>query len=264
MVRYRVVLVGPKSEGNVGAVARSMANFGADELVLVTPPPLGDEAKERAMHAWDIVQNARHVGSFLEAIEGADYVVATSARIPPNEKNHHRNPVDLRELSSKIAPTEGVVALCFGREDFGLFNDEVEHCDVLVTIPTAPGYKSLNLSHAVSIVLYELFVYAHPDPTKPLTPMSGLMRKTFQETMDLLIDQLRLPSHKNRNTKQVYRKLFGRAVPSAWEYFVLMGVLSKILKKFGHDIESARWDVEFALPPEYVELDAAAPPTADK
>lgn len=254
MARYRVVLVGPKSEGNVGAVARAMRNFGVEELVLVNPPPLADEAKERAMHAWDLVQSARAVKSFEEAVDGCDFIVGTSARIPLNEKNHHRNPLDVRDVPPRLAPMEGLVALCFGREDYGLFNEEVEQCDLLVTIPTSTAYKSLNLSHAVTVVLYELFVHAHPDPVKVLTPMSGTMRHTFQETMDLLIDQLRLPEHKNRNTKQVYRKLFGRAVPSAWEYFVLMGVLSAVLKQFGQEIESGRWKGEFELPAEIPDL----------
>lgn len=251
MVQFRVVLVGPKSEGNVGAVARVLRNFDVAELVLVDPPPLGDEAKERAIHAWDLVQGARRAASFTDAIRGSDYVVATSARIPPNPKAHVRNPVPVRDLPARLAPMEGTVALCFGREDFGLFNEELEHCDLLVTIPTSQRYKSLNLSHAVAVVLYELFAHEHPGPIKPLTPMSEEMRRTFHHAFDLLIDQLGLPAHKLKSTKQVYRKLFGRAVPSAWEYFVMMGVLSRTLRKYGIEIESGGWDPEFDVSPQF-------------
>lgn len=248
MPEYRVVLVGPKYEGNVGATARVLANFDVKDLVLVDPPALGDEARQRAMHAWDIVGGARTATSFADAVRGCDLVVGSSAKIPASEKSHVRNPVALRDLPGKLAPMAGTVALCFGREDFGLFNEEIAQCDILLTIPTSPAYKSLNLSHAVAVVLYELYASRPSGPVKVLTPMSEEMRRTFQETFDRLVDQIGLPEHKVRNTKQVARRIFGRAVPSAWEFYVLMGVLSRILHKYGVDVESARWDAPFELP----------------
>ncbi len=248
MPSFRVILVGPKSQGNVGSVARIMRNFDVEDLVLVGPPELGDEAKERAMHAWDLAQNARRASDFEDAVRGCDFVVGTSAKIPLSEKAHVRNPIHASDLPARLAPMGGTVGLCFGREDFGLFNEELEACDVLVTIPTGPRYKSLNLSHAVAVLLYELYVYRHPEPVKVLTPMSEEMRRTFQASFDRLVDELQLPPHKNKSTKQVYRKLFGRAVPSAWEYFVLMGVLSRVLRAYGVEIESGRFEGEFDLP----------------
>lgn len=248
MPRFRVILVGPKYEGNVGSVARTMVNFDIEELVLVEPPALGDEARQRAMHAWPIVEQARWAETFEEAIRGCDLVVGTSARIPPSEKSHVRNPVEVWDLPGRLEPMRGTVGLAFGREDFGLFNEELERCDLLVTIPTSARYRSLNLSHAVAVVLYELYAHAHPEPVKPLTPMSEEMKATFQESFDRLVDLLELPAHKVRHTKQVYRRVLGRAVPSAWEYFVLMGVLSKVLRKYGVEIESGRWEGQFDLP----------------
>jgi tRNA/rRNA methyltransferase len=245
---FRVVLVEPKSEGNVGSVARAMKNFGLEDLVLVRPPRLADEAKGRAMHAWDVVESARHVDSFDEAVQGTDFIIGTSARIPASEKAHVRNPVEARDLPRRLAQTSGTVALCFGREDFGLFNEELERCDLLVTIPTSDRYKSLNLSHAVAVVLYELYVHAHPEPFKVIRPMSEEMKRAFYGSMDLLIDQLGLPEHKVRNTKIVYRRLFGRAVPSAWEFFVFMGIVSHVLKKYGIDLENHHFGEDFDLP----------------
>lgn len=250
MAQYRVILVGPKSQGNVGAVARVLANFDVAELVLVNPPPLGDEAMGRAMHAWDVIESARRVATFAEAIRGCDFVVGASGRIPLSEKSHVRNPIEIRDLPARLESMGGVVGLCFGREDFGLLNEELELCDLVVTIPTSARYKSLNVSHAVAVVLYELYLPRRPGPVKVLTPMSEEMKLTFQETFDALVDQLGLPEHKVRHTKTVYRKLLGRAVPSAWEYYVLMGVLAKILRKYGVEVESGRGAVDFDLPPE--------------
>lgn len=244
----RVVLVEPKSEGNVGSVARTMKNFGVAELVLVNPPRLGDEARGRAMHAWDVVEAARRVASFEEATKGCDFIIGTSARIPLSEKAHVRNPIEARDLPPRLAAVSGTIGLCFGREDFGLFNEELEKCDLLVTIPTSDAYKSLNLSHAAAIVLYELYAHAHPEPMKVLRPMSEEMKRSFYGAMDLLIDQLGLPEHKVRNTKIVYRRVFGRAVPSAWEFFVFMGIVSHVLQKYGIDLENHSDGKDFELP----------------
>jgi tRNA/rRNA methyltransferase len=245
---YRVILVGPKSQGNVGAVGRLMRNFAVEDLVVMGGPDLGDEAKERAMHAWDLVQRARRVDTFEQAIAGCDYVVGTSAKIPRSEKAHLRNPVAARELPARLADASGTVGLCFGREDFGLFNEELEKCDLLVTIPTSARYPSLNLSHAVGLVLYELYAYRHPGPIKLVRPMSETMRDKFFQTFDRLVDTLGLPEHKVYGTKIVARRVFGRAVLSAWEYFVFMGVLSRVLRQYGVEIESGRLEQAFEVP----------------
>lgn len=250
MPAYRVILVDPKHQGNVGSVARVLMNFDRSDLVLVRPPTLADEAKGRAMHAWDIVEKARSFESFDEAIEGCDFVVGTSARIPADEKSHLRNPIDARDLPGRLSGMSGTVGLVFGREDFGLLNEELELCDLLVTIPTTRRYRSLNLSHAVAVILYEIYAQTRTEPVKVLRPMSEEMKLMFQETMDLLVDQLGLPEHKVRNTKRVYRKVLGRAVPSAWEYFVLMGVLSGTLAKLGVPLGSRSRPADFDLPPD--------------
>lgn len=253
MATFRVVLVAPKAEGNVGSVARVMRNFGVEDLVLVTPPPLEDEAKERAMHAWDVIQNARTVATFDEAIAGADYVVGTSAKIPRNEKGHARNPVDGRDLVARLLPMKGTVALCFGREDFGLFNEEIEKCDALVYIPTSEKYRSLNLSHAAAVLLYEIYRAQAGGGGRDLTPMSETMKVTFWKTFDTLVEQFRLPDHKADQTKIVMRRLMGRAVPSMWEYFVFMGILSSVLEKYGVQVEGGRFEGDFDVSTELFE-----------
>ena len=78
MTGIRVVLVAPKYEGNVGAVARAMKNFQADDLVLVNPCPLGAEARERAMLGIDVLEGSRTVKDFDAAVKDADLIVGTS------------------------------------------------------------------------------------------------------------------------------------------------------------------------------------------
>src|SRR6266542_431886 len=118
MPSVRVVLVEPKNEGNVGAVARAMKNFGAEDLVLVRPCRLGAEARKRAMHGVDILDAAKTVADLESAVNRADLIVGTSGVNTLSEKRFTRIAMTPRDLARRIARTQGTVALLFGREDF--------------------------------------------------------------------------------------------------------------------------------------------------
>src|SRR3990172_13433647 len=90
VARVHVVLVEPKHEGNVGAIARVMTNFGVSSLRLVRPPPIGEEARRRAMHGGDVLSAATAGDSFEEAVRGMDLVVGTSGTDTASEKKFLR------------------------------------------------------------------------------------------------------------------------------------------------------------------------------
>ena len=229
MPRIRVILVEPKSEGNVGAVARAMRNFGARDLVLVKPCPLGDEAYKRAMHGVQILQAAKTVDSLDAALKGSDLLVGTSGIDTRSEKRFARISVTPRELADRVAPMKGTVALAFGREDFGLFESELARCDLLVTIPAAADYPILNLSHAATIALYELF--AGRAATRARREASGLEKEKLHEAFGSLLEAAQYPEHKRARNKVMFRRLVGRAVPSKWEFHALMGVFQRATKR---------------------------------
>ena len=229
MARVRVVLVEPKNEGNVGAVARAMKNFGAQELVLVRPCSLGTEARQRAMHGIDILEAARSVESFAAATRGSDLLVGTSGVDTRSEKHFARISVGPRDLAARLAPMQGTVAIALGREDFGLSEEEIAECDLLVTIPAAEDYPILNLSHAATIVLYELF--AARSPQRPRRQASGFEKETLHEAFAALLEATDYPAHKRARTKVMFRRLIGRSVPSKWEFHALMGVLQRATKR---------------------------------
>ena len=225
MPRVRVVLVEPKNEGNVGAIARAMRNFGARDLVLVKPCPLGDEAYKRAMHGVDILQSAKVVDTLDAALHGADFLAGTSGIDTRSEKRFARISVTPRDLAARVAPLRGTVAVAFGREDFGLSEEEIARCDLLVTIPAAADYPILNVSHAATVLLYELF--AARTSTRARREASGLENEKLHEAFTTLLEVTDYPEHKRARTKVMFRRLMGRAVPSAWEFHALMGVLRR-------------------------------------
>jgi len=154
--RLRFVLVETSRAGNVGSVARAMKTMGFSDLVLVAPrcgEPLQDaEAVAFASGAIDVLEGARIVGSVAEALEGCNFAAAVSARL-----REFSPPVwSPRDFSSHVANgAELRPALILGNERFGLPNEIVEGCNVLINIPANPAYSSLNLSQAAQVLAYE-------------------------------------------------------------------------------------------------------------
>jgi len=213
----------------VGAVARAMKNFGLDELVLVRPCAVGEEATKRAMHGIDVLKKAKTVYSEEEALKDVDFVAATSGVDTISEKKFPRISMTPRAFAEKVKEVDGRIALMFGREDFGLDNELIKRSDFLITIPANPKYSILNISHAVSIVLYELFVTGFVK-IEPRTT-SNLEKEKLYEYFDMLLDVIDYPEYKKEKTKVMFRRLIARSVPSVWEFHTLMGVLDGAIKK---------------------------------
>jgi len=221
-------MIEPLKDGNVGAVARAMKNFGLSELVLVRPCSIGEEGIKRSMHAVDILKNARTCFTEGEALEGVDYIVGTSGVDTANDKKFSRISLTPEALAAKLEGSDAVIAILLGREDFGLDNDLVKRCDFLVTIPANPEYNILNISHAAAVIFYELFVndLVKDGPREA----SGLEVERLNDYFAKLLDAIDYPEHKKPKTKVMFRRLIARSTPTTWEYHTLMGVLKDAAK----------------------------------
>ena len=229
MPQYVVVLAEPKNEGNVGAVARAMMNFGVEDLILVNPCEVGDVAEKRAMRAIAILENAKTYDTLEEALKEVDFAVGTSGVDTTRDRRFIRIALNPDEAAGKLAEMDGKVGLLFGREDFGLLNPELMKCDMLIRIPSSEDYPILNLSHAVSVVLYELF--KPRAEKKERREASGHEKELLQEHFVKLLDAINYPEHKMERTKMMFRRLMGRATPSKWEFHALMGVIGEAAKR---------------------------------
>ena len=212
-----------------------MANFDFKNLYLVNPCELDDECYSRAMHAFKLIDKAKIFKNFGEAVKDMDYLVATSSIDSKNDKRHLRNAVVLEDFSEKIYEIEGKIGLIFGREDYGLYNEEIAQCDTMIRIPSSDSYSSFNLSHAVALVLYSLYIKKHECEEK------RIIDKTEKEKLygffSEILNEINYPGHKRDNTEVMFKRIMGRAMPSKWEYHTLMGVFSKTLEKIKNSKE---------------------------
>jgi len=164
--RLPVILVEPVYKGNVGAVPRVMNNFGFTDLRIVGSIPQ-EEDYYVAVHSREILESARVCATLAEAAEGCDRLVALSRR-RGKMKRVDFLPWNLAEYVHSYPNLR--IGLVFGRETYGLKDEEADLCHHRAYIPTAPHFPSLNLAQAVAVVLYEVFKGGRREAMVKTTP----------------------------------------------------------------------------------------------
>lgn len=170
-----VVLDEPQDLVNIAHVVRGMKNFGLRDLRLVNPREYEPYRVEGIAHqTQDLIARVRTFSTLGEALADCVHIVGFTARGRTAKRNLQRP----RDAAGEVlgVQADGPVALLFGREDRGLSNEALDRCHRVVTIPSDPAYSSLNLAHAVIIMLYELALVqgaeARPfkEPRRPSKP----------------------------------------------------------------------------------------------
>jgi tRNA/rRNA methyltransferase/tRNA (cytidine32/uridine32-2'-O)-methyltransferase len=150
-----VVLHEPQDLVNIAHVVRGMKNFGLRDLRLVSPREYEAYRVEGIAHqTQDVLARVRTYTALEDALADCVHIVGFTARGRTAKRNLRRPRDAAAEIVEHAAA--GPVALLFGREDKGLSNEALDRCHRIVTIPSDPAYASLNLGHAVIIMLYEL------------------------------------------------------------------------------------------------------------
>jgi len=226
-MNFRIILVEPENEGNVGSVARAMKNFGFNDLWIVNPKmEIGSQANALASHARDILQKARRVRTIEEATEGCGQVVGTTAISGTRPSNILRTTLSPEEYARLIGSIDEQIGLVFGRESLGLSNEELDRCDALITIPACAEYRTLNVAMACTIILYELHKHLH-QVEKAIRPADSETRNRLIEHFQKLTDLARTPEHRRRMAIRAFRNLLSRGLPSKRETLLLMGIVRR-------------------------------------
>jgi TrmH family RNA methyltransferase len=234
------VLIEPKEAGNIGASARAIKNMGFKNLSLVNPrTEITDEARWFACNALDVLGKSEAYNDIRDAIKDKALVVGATRRkgkrrgvfLPVSEAARR-----LFEIGRK-----NKIAILFGREDRGLFNEEVEECGFLITIPSSKEQPSLNLAQSVLITAYELSKAEYSegggrDQTgdgQKLISHEGL--SSLYERISRILKLLEyIPQGSRDLEKKIMRNLkhfIGRAGFTEWEMKMLHGICSQIEKK---------------------------------
>jgi TrmH family RNA methyltransferase len=230
LARIRVVLINTTHPGNIGATARAMKVMGLSSLHLVTPKIYPHaEATARASGADDLLQRAQVHDSLESALAGCGLVLGTSARL----RSLPLPLLDARRAAGQaLAESVGhEVALLFGRERYGLTNEEMQRCHFLVNIPSNPEYSSLNIAQAVQIMAYELRIAAQgfadielaPPDWQPVDDVQ--MERLFEHLEQTLLDIRFLNPRQPKRLMARLRRLFNRARPDQNEINILRGIL---------------------------------------
>lgn len=151
-----IILVEPQLGENIGMVARAMANFGLAELRLVNPRDgwPNEKARAAASRADHVIDAVAVFPDLASALADLNFVFATTARERDGFKEV-RGPVEAGRALRARSVSGQRTGIMFGRERFGLYNEEVGLADEIVTFPVDPGFSSLNIAQAVLLMSYE-------------------------------------------------------------------------------------------------------------
>lgn len=226
-----VVLIEPKTQGNIGFIARAMKNFGLKDLVLINPKcDLKKEALRFAKHASEIVKKAKiKKKSYLKEF---DYLIGTTA-IVSTGYNIPRSPLTPPQLAEKLSKLKKTkIALIFGRESSGLNNKEIQMCDFIVTIPASPKYATMNISHSAAIIFYELFNKSSRKTTiDNITPASKVDKQVTLKLIKKICNEMEFSTADKKQTQlTLWKKIIGKSFLTKREIFALIGFLKKFKK----------------------------------
>jgi len=222
----RIILVGTREPGNIGSTARVMKNFGLDDLYLVRPKKeYNQQAYDFATHAKDVLLSAKTVDSVVEAVSGMKIVLATTARLRTSDAHEILSP---REAARKFARED--VAVLFGPESSGLSNEDLDHAQAYIKIPTAE-FSSLNLAQAVNLISYEFFVTQVDEgiieQDKELATRDEL-EHFYSHFMESMYYIGYTDDERARLTEHMYRRIYDRAKLSKKELIGIYGFFRQI------------------------------------
>ena len=233
--KFGFILVKPQLGENIGACARSMKNFGFSKLHIVAPKinfP-NHKAKVTSVGAYDIINKARVFNNVEEAINKFNLIVSLSARRRDINKKH----ISLKDFHKIITKKRNMnIGLMFGPESSGLSNKDLSFSNYILQIPTSIKFKSLNLSHSLTIVCYEIFKLINKDSVKKnSSPLKIATKSNMSSVLKHLVNLLEkkdffIPIEKKHSMLLNINNLIYRLEPNDKELRILASIISSLGK----------------------------------
>jgi len=217
--QFAVIMVEPRFGLNIGYVARTMKNFGLKRLIITGIEKIPVSAFKFCSHARDIVENAE-LRNFKEVVKEFDLVIGTTAKGVTRSSNVIRQTITPEEAIRYIERSMST-ALVLGRETIGLKNEELKECDIVISIPTGTQYRTLNISHALAILLY-IFLMKRKECEEKSIPTKR-EREQLIAYISSILDVIDFPKHRRLRVLKTFNKLLMEASPSKEEIVTMLG-----------------------------------------
>ena len=233
--KFGFILVKPQLGENIGACARAMKNFGFTKLHIVEPKinfP-NHKAKATSVGAFDIINKAKVFNKIENAIKSFNIIISLSARRRDINKKH----ISIQEFYNIVKKNNLKVGLMFGPEASGLSNKDLSFSNYILQIPTSPNFKSLNLSHSLTLICYEIFKTLNENKIKKknlnLKISSKAKISSIVTHLINLLDKKNFftPNEKKRSMLLNINNLIYRLEPNDKELRVLASIISSLSKK---------------------------------
>ncbi len=232
--KFGFILVKPQLGENIGACARSMKNFGFSKLYIIDPKISFPNHKARAtsVGAYDIINKAKVFDKIKDALTPFNLIISLSARRRDINKKH----ISLNEFNNIIRRKNLNVGLMFGPEASGLSNEDLSFSNYILQIPTSAKFKSLNLSHSLTLICYEIFKASNK---KRINKKSLNLKISSKSKISSIVDHLtnllekKIFSCLKKKQSMILNinNLIYRMEPNDKELRILASIISSLSKK---------------------------------
>ena len=234
--KFGFILVKPQLGENIGACARALKNFGFSNLNIVNPrdPWPNTKARMTSVGAYNIIQNAKIYNNVSDAVKKFDLVFASTARKRDINKKHI-SIVNFVKLLSKYKKSN--IGIMFGPEASGLSNHDLSLSNFIIQIPTSIKLTSLNLSHAVIVICYEIYKSLNLNKFKKEKMLTKLTSKSSIKNLinflERMLDNKNFfkPPEMNKSMILNINNIFGRLELSDKELRILFSIFSSLNRK---------------------------------
>ena len=234
--KFGFILVKPQLGENIGACARSMKNFGFNKLHIVEPKIIfpNHKAKATSVGAYDIINKAKVFDNVEDSVNSFNLIVSLSARRRDINKKH----ISLERFQQIITKKRNLnIGLMFGPEASGLSNKDLSFSNYILQIPTSTKFKSLNLSHSLTIICYEIFKLINKKSMKKNTSKIKISSKSkISSVLKHLVSLLEkrdffVPIEKKHSMLLNINNLIFKLEPNDKELRILASIISSLAKK---------------------------------
>ena len=224
----QIVLVEPQSSENIGAVCRAMKTMGISKLSIVGKTIYDSgKIKNLSVHSYEVYENSKRFDNLKKALENSVLSAGTTRRTGKKRKYISVSPEELSRKTSSIK--SGEISIVFGRESSGLTSEELEECNIAVTIPSSPDSPSLNLAQAVQVITYS--IYSSNFNGIGYTPVTSKRMKQVIDTISYSLEKLNFfKKNEKKELEQFFNDIFSRAGISQTESVRIEKIFTKIFR----------------------------------